>query len=155
MDASGRFSILKFRSGKCHRIVHSAMAAEACAFAEAFDASFVVKYELERLLKRPTALQMLVDSKQIFDAVTQSTRTTEKRLLLDLAAAKQSFERGEISEFGLVTTDFMLADCLTKPMKALQFLAASSLGKLSHPIAQWVIRDSHCPQPVSVMPLGF
>lgn len=129
------------------------MAAKECAFAEAFDASFVVKYELERLLKRPIALQILLDSKQRFDTATQSTRTTEKRLLLDLAAAKQSFECSKIPDIGFVTTDFMLVDCPSKPMKALQFLAARSLGKLSHPIYQWVSRYSHRPQPVGVKPL--
>jgi hypothetical protein len=49
MDKFDRFAIIKFRSGKCHRVTHSSMAAETCAFAEAaeaFDAAFVLKHSL-------------------------------------------------------------------------------------------------------------
>jgi hypothetical protein len=35
MDKTSRFSLVKYRSGKCYRVTHSAMAAETCAFAEA------------------------------------------------------------------------------------------------------------------------
>jgi Reverse transcriptase (RNA-dependent DNA polymerase) len=48
MDKFNRFAIIKFRSGKCHRVTHSAKAAETCAFAEAFDAAFVLKHSLAR-----------------------------------------------------------------------------------------------------------
>jgi hypothetical protein len=87
MDKDDRFAIIKFRSGKCHRVTHSAMAAETCAFAEAFDAAFVLKHSLEKLLKRQIRLQMLTDSKQLFDAISHSTQTKEKRILIDIAAS--------------------------------------------------------------------
>jgi hypothetical protein len=63
MDKFERFAIIKFRSGKSHRVTHCVMAAETCAFAEAFDAAFVLKHNLEKLLKRQIRLQMLTDSK--------------------------------------------------------------------------------------------
>jgi hypothetical protein len=50
MGKVDRFAIIKFRSGKCHRVTQSAMAAETCAFAEAFDAAFVLKRSLENLV---------------------------------------------------------------------------------------------------------
>jgi hypothetical protein len=89
MDKLDRFAIIKFRSGKCHRVTHSAIAAETCAFAEAFDAAFVLKHSLEKLLKRQIRLQMLTDSKQLFDAILHSTQTKEKRILIDIAASNQ------------------------------------------------------------------
>jgi hypothetical protein len=95
MDKFDRFVIIKFRSGKCHRVTHSAMAAEICAFAEAFDAAFVLKHSLEKLLKRQIRLQMHTDSK-LFNAISHSTQTKEKRILIDIAASQQSFERHEI-----------------------------------------------------------
>jgi hypothetical protein len=62
MDKFNRFAIIKFRSGKCHRVTHSVMAAEIRAFAEVFDAAFVLKLSLEELLKRQIRSQMLSDS---------------------------------------------------------------------------------------------
>jgi hypothetical protein len=81
-----RCSIIKIRSGKNHRMTHSAMAAVTCAFAEAFDVAFVLKYSLEELLKRQIQLQMLTDSKQMFAAVSLSTQAKAKRTLIDIAA---------------------------------------------------------------------
>jgi hypothetical protein len=142
MDKDDRFAIIKFRSGKCHRVTHSAMAAETCAFAEAFDAAFVLKHSLEKLLKRQIRLQMLTDLKQLFDAMSHSTQTKEKRILIDIAASKQSFERHEISDLGLIAGREMLADCFTKVMEPTQLLSALESGFLRHEIKQWIIRDA-------------
>jgi hypothetical protein len=81
MDKFDRFAIIKFRSEKCHRVTHSAMAAETCAFAEASDAAFVLKHSLEKLVKRRTRLKMLTDSKQLFDAISHSTQNEGKAYL--------------------------------------------------------------------------
>jgi hypothetical protein len=141
MDKFDRFAIIKFRSGKCHRVTHSAMAAETCAFAEAFDAALVIKHSLENLLKRQIRLQMLTDSKQLFDAISHSTQTKEGRILIYIAASKQSFERHEISDLGLVAGRDKFADCLTKVMEPTQLMSALEFGFLRHKIKQWIIRD--------------
>jgi hypothetical protein len=86
MDKDDRFAIFKFRSGECHRVTHSAMEAETCAFAEAFDAAFILKHCLEKLLKRQIRLQMLTNRKHLFDAISHSTQTKEKRILIDITA---------------------------------------------------------------------
>jgi hypothetical protein len=142
MDKDDRFAIIKFRSEKCHGVTHPAMAAETCAFAEAFDAAFVSKHILEKLLKREIRLQMLTDSKQFFDAISHSTQTKEKRILIDIAASKQSFERHDISDLGLIAGCHMLADCFTKVMEPKQLLPALESGFLRHEIKQWIIRDA-------------
>jgi hypothetical protein len=140
MDKFDRFATIKFRSGKCRRGTHSAMAAETCAFAEAFDAAFFLKHSLEKPLKRQIRLQMLTDSKQLFDAISHPTQTKEKRILIDIAASKQPFERHEISDLGLVGRD-MLADCFTKVTEPAQLMSALESGFLRHEIKQWIIRD--------------
>lgn len=76
-DETDRFAIIKYRSAKCHRNTRSAMSAESCAFADCYDASFVLKVELESLLDMHIPLQMLVDSKKLFNAISHSSRTKE------------------------------------------------------------------------------
>jgi hypothetical protein len=141
MDKFDRFAIIKFRSEKCHRVTHSALAAETCTFAEASDAAFVLKHSLEKLLKRRIRLKMLTDSKQLFEAISHSTQTKEKRILIDIAASKQSFESHDISDLGLVAGRNMLADCFTKVMAPTQLMSALESGFLRHEIKQWIIRD--------------
>jgi ribonuclease HI len=140
-DTTGRFSPVKYRSGKCYRVTHSAMAAETCALAEAFDAAFVVKHSLEQLLGKKIALQMLTDSKHLFDSISHSTQTKERRIMIDIAASKQSFERAEISDLGLVATEDMLADCFTEVRDPKQLRNAMDSGFLLHDIKQWIVRN--------------
>ena len=141
VDKYSRFSILKFKSAKCHRVTKSAMASEVCAFVEAFDTAWTLKYEMEILLKRHIPLQMLVDSKQLFQSISHSTRTKEKRLMIDLAASKEAFNKKEITDLGLVRTNFMLADCFTKVMKPTQLVDAMKSGFLEHEIENWIVRS--------------
>ena len=114
MDDSGACAPLIYKSRKCRRVVRSAMAAESIAFADCLDDAYTVKVELERMLGRSISLEMLTDSKQLFDAVCNSTRTKERRLMLDIDAAKQAFRRKEISDLGLIRSGENLADALTK-----------------------------------------
>jgi hypothetical protein len=65
----------------------------------------------------------------------------EKCILIDIAASKQSFERHEISDLGLVAGRDMLADCFTKVMEPTQLMAALASGFLRLEIKQWIIRD--------------
>jgi hypothetical protein len=117
------------------------MASEVCAFAEAFDAAFALKHSLEKLLKRQIRLQLLTHSKQLFDAISHSTQTKEKRILIDITSSKLSFERHEISDLGLVAGRDMLADCFTKVMEPTQLMSALESGFLQHEIKQWILRD--------------
>lgn len=69
MDATGNCAPLTFKSRKCKRIVHSAMAAECCAFADAADAGFVAKVELERVLGRSVPLEALTGDKHVCQTI--------------------------------------------------------------------------------------
>lgn len=141
MDKYGKFSLQKYRSTKRHRIWHSAMAAEACAFAEAYDASLVLRHELEVISKRKVPLKMIIETKQVFDATSYPTRTKERRVMNDLAADKKGFENREITDFGLATAENMLADTLntfTKIMKPNRLITTLSSGVINHQIVSWM-----------------
>lgn len=77
------------------------MAGEIDAFADALDEDFVIKHDLERIFRQQMPLVLLTDSKQMFDVITRASHTSEKRLLIDVAAAREAYNRGEISTSGL------------------------------------------------------
>lgn len=114
-DASNRCPVLSYASKKSRRVVRSIMAGEIYAFADAFDEAFIIKYDLERIHRQYLPLVMLTDSKQMFDVITRASHTTEKRLMIDVAAAREACNRGEISNVGLVQSEHNAADGLTKP----------------------------------------
>ena len=113
------------------------MAAETLAFSNAFDNVLIIKHDLERMIG-PVHLLMLTYSKALFDVLTRTRYTTERRLMVDIAAAREAYHEWIISNIGLIRSEFNIADGLTKagPNEALRkFLITHCLD---HPIEQYV-----------------
>ena len=138
-DATNNCAILRYSSYKSRRIARSSMAAETFAFADAFDAAYAIKFDLEKLLNKSIPLLMLTDSKALFDVITRSKYTTEKRLMIDIAAVRQAYNEKEINNIALIKSEFNPADGLTKLAcnEALKQLLETH--KISHPVEQYVI----------------
>jgi hypothetical protein len=116
------------------------MAAEMLAFTAAFDAAFMVRDQLERVLKRKVPITMYTDSKGMYDVLTSNRTTTEGRLMIDITATRQSYNRFEMQRIGLIRSEFNLADALTKHEPNDALFKAMSTGKISHPIEDFIIR---------------
>ena len=65
-------------------------------------------------------MHLLTDSKSLLDFISKGSKTSEKRITLDIHAASQVYKLHEISNIEFVRTDKFLADVLTKSnMKAM------------------------------------
>jgi len=147
-DASGRAHVLSFSSRKSKRVVRSIMAGEVYALTAAFDEAYMLRYDLERLYDHHIPLTVLTDSKQLFDVITRGSHPTEKRLLIDVAAAREAYGQRELSNVGLVASENNPADGLTK-VKACPALDSLLLTGRNHAaVEQWVVRPGPAP-PVS------
>jgi hypothetical protein len=89
-DDSGTASILHYQSQKSRRITRSCMASETLAFAQGFDTAFLIRHDLENLLGKTIPLIMLTDSKALFDILTRNKSSTERRLMVDVAAVREA-----------------------------------------------------------------
>lgn len=141
-DASNRCNILQYRSFKSRRVTRSVVRAEVYAFTEAFDAAYILKHDFEQVLgRRVPILAMLTDSKGLFDIITKNSITSERRLMIDLLAARQAYSRMEISDIGLVHTHHNPADAFTKVGNCAALERLVEIGVIDHPVQQWVIRQ--------------
>jgi len=61
------------------------------AFADSIDVAFMLRHDLERMYDQHLPLVMQSGSKQTFDFITRASHTTEKRLMIDLAAAREAY----------------------------------------------------------------
>lgn len=140
-DIKNTCHILDFSSKKSRRIVRSIMAGEVCAFMDAFDVSFMVSSDISNLLGITIPVFMFTDSKQLFDSVTKGKRTTEKRLMIDISAARESYKRFEIEAIGLIKGSDNPADDLSKinGNGALKQILDSGFDET--PVVQWIERD--------------
>lgn len=66
------------------------MAGEVDALTAAFDCAFIIKHDLEVIYGQRIPITLMTDSKQIFDVITKATHTTEKRLMIDIAARREA-----------------------------------------------------------------
>lgn len=66
----------------------SVLAAETNAFADAFDAACSIRNDIQRILKREVNLTMLTDSMTSFEVLVNSSIMKEKRLMIDVSAAR-------------------------------------------------------------------
>lgn len=134
-------NILHFSSHKSRRVVRSVLGAETYAFADAFDYAHALKHDLESILDQKIPLQMLTDSKSLFDVLTKCSSTIEKRLMIDLQVVRQAYETHLISDLGFIRTEHNPADGLTKigTCQALRKLIATN--KCDQDIDTWVLRN--------------
>ena len=139
-DGNNNSVPISFKSYKARRVVRSAMAGEVIAFSDMFDVGVTIAEELRITLHKEVPLHLLTDSKSLFDVVSKGTKTSEKRLMLDIAAAREGFRDRVISDIGFVRSSHNLADGLTKPMQQASLQKVLKSGTIDIDVEQWIIR---------------
>ena len=139
-DNSKRCNILHFTSYKSRRTVRSVMGGELYAFSDGFDYAYLMKHDLEDIFGRRVPLMMLTDSEALFRVVVRSSTTTEKRMMIDLQAAREAYCAQEIDDIGWIRSNDNPADGLTKVKRWDALTELLDTGRWSGEIMQWVIR---------------
>lgn len=117
------------------------MSGEVIAFSDMFDLAIAIPLELSTMMGKSVPLQLLTDSKSLFDVISKGSRTSEKRSMLDIAAAREGFRDRLISDIGLVRSGNNIADGLTKGMSQVALRHAVSTGYLHANPEQGIIRS--------------
>jgi hypothetical protein len=99
----------------------------------------MIRHDLEDLLQQAIPLGMFTDFKCLLDVLTRATYTAERRLMIDAKAARQDYPHQDISDIGLIRSEFNNADTLTKQMVPTQLYGAMA-GRLCSLVAQWILR---------------
>ena len=105
-DVKDNFAVISYRSYKCRRKTRSTLASECHAFADAFDYSYMLNYDIEQLLKQRITVQMFTDSKSLFDFIVCASMTSERRSMIGISPTRQAYERHEIADIGLIFLEY-------------------------------------------------
>ena len=93
-DESDAAVSIIFKSYKARRVTRSVMAAEVISFSDMFDACYTLAQDLKPMLRNTQIpIQLYTDSKSLFDVISKGTRTSEKRLMFDIFAAREGFKK--------------------------------------------------------------
>jgi len=90
-DREDRCHVLTFANEKALSVVRSIKSGEFYAFADAFDAAYSLKHDVDRAYDKPLRLMMLTDSTQMFVVTTSASHTTKKRLMIDVASERTRY----------------------------------------------------------------
>ena len=129
-----------FESYKSRWVTRSVLSAEVIAFADLFYDAYALRTQLEKAVSRAVPMHLMTDSKSLFDIISKGSRTSEKRIMLDIHAARQAYQAQEISNIGFVRSCDNLADGLTKANMQKSLLNLLKTGHHEVICEQWIIR---------------
>lgn len=138
VDGHRNCSFLTFKSYKARRIARSSTTAETLALVDAFDAAFLLRHDLQQILRCEIPLLLLTDSQIVFETLVSKRTTAERRLMIDLAALREAYDRRDVANIGLIASADNVADGLTKTAANSSLWSTLNAAKLSHPVQRWV-----------------
>ena len=86
-------------------------------------------------------LYVFAGSKQVFDTIKKPSNNTERRLIIDIIAARQAYNHQEISHTSLVALEDKIADGLTKTKAGSSVMKVLTSGKNVLNVKQMIIRN--------------
>ena len=139
-----RGNIVDYKSIKCKRVVRSALASELYSMVLGVDIAIAISTTLRLITQQlkigdvPTII--CTDSFSLYECLVKLGTTKEKRLMIDIMAIRQSYERRELTEIRWINGQNNPADAMTKtnPNEALKTLIDTN--QLSIRAQGWVQR---------------
>ena len=141
-DSSGRANLIHNSSTKTKRIVRSVLGAETIGMSNAADIGISLRIDIDDMTGHQLPLHMLTDSETLFSFMIKSTTTSELRLMIDIAAAKQSFDRHEIATMAWIQRNQNIADSMTKLAPNPLLVEFMKTNRLSYDVLQTVLRTN-------------
>jgi len=111
-------NLVHYSSTKCKRITRSSLASEVYGMVAGVDMAYVITNTINQVLERldlpavPTIA--CTDSYSLYECLVKLGTTQEKRLMVDIMALRQSYERRELFEIRWISGEDNLADAFTK-----------------------------------------
>ena len=138
-------SLIHWSSTKSKRVTRSVLASEIYAMVAGVDMALVINSTLNMIIAQldlpKVSTIICTDSYSLYECLVKLGTTKEKRLMIDIMALRQSYERREILEVRWISGQDNPADAMTKinPNKALEKFVDTN--KLSIRMKGWVKRD--------------
>jgi hypothetical protein len=138
-------NLIHWSSTKSKRVTRSTLASEIYGMVAGTDIAFAISTTLQMITERlslnhiPTIV--CTDSYSLYECLVKLGTTMEKRLMIDIMALRQSYERRELYEVRWINGADNPADAMTKanPNKALETFV--STNRIRVRVEGWVKRE--------------
>jgi hypothetical protein len=139
-----RGNLIHFSSTKSKRVTRSVLASEVYGMVAGVDMAYAISSTLRMVTDHihlpPIPTVVCTDSYSLYECLVKLGTTKEKRLMIDIMALRQSYERRELHEVRWIHGDDNLADAFTKgnPNKALETFVDNNQATVR--VEGWVTR---------------
>ena len=137
-------NIIHWSSTKCKRVTRSVLASEIYGMVAGADVGHVLGTTLEMIMKKlnlPPIQQVLcTDSYSLYECLVKLGTTKEKRLMIDIMALRQSYERREF-EVKWINGGDNPADAMTKASPNAALCTLIDTNQLNVRVEGWVKRS--------------
>ncbi|KAF1360357.1 hypothetical protein EJ07DRAFT_165511 [Lizonia empirigonia] len=140
-----RGNIVHWSSVKCKRITRSVLASEIYAMAHGVDIAVAIGGTIDMIMERlnlpKVPIVVCTDSRSLYDCLVKLGTTKEKRLMIDIMAMREAYERSELMDIRWIDGRDNPADSMTKAgcNAAMENLINSN--ELNLRVQGWVNRD--------------
>ena len=113
-DKHNNAAIIHYGSWKCYRVTRSVLGTEIYAFSHCLDFVIASSHDLSTILQRKVETIMFTDSKSLFHTITNLSTISEKQILIDIPAIRESYTNGDLSNVAHVSSRHNIANVFTK-----------------------------------------
>jgi hypothetical protein len=144
-EFSVRGNLVHWSSTKSKRVTRSVLASEVYGMVAGADVAFCISSTLKLITQKldipPIPTIVCTDSFSLYECLVKLGTTKEKRLMIDIMAIRQSYERRELFEIRWINGSDNPADAMTKatPNRALETFVTEN--QVSIRVEGWVKRD--------------
>jgi hypothetical protein len=137
-------NLIHFSSTKSKRVTRSVLASEIYGMVAGVDMAYALASTIQMITSRlnlpPIPTIVCTDSYSLYECLVKLGTTKEKRLMIDIMALRQSYERRELHEIRWIHGDDNLADAFTKgtPNRSLEQFIDSNCATIR--VEGWVSR---------------
>jgi hypothetical protein len=111
-------NIIHWSSVKCKRITRSVLASEIYAMAHGVDIAIAIGGTIDIIMQRlhlpNVPIVVCTDSRSLYDCLVKLGTTKEKRLMIDIMALREAYERSELMDIRWIDGRDNPADSMTK-----------------------------------------
>jgi hypothetical protein len=138
-------NIIHWTSTKAKRVTRSVLASEILAMSDGVDKGYAIVTTINQIVQQlgfaPIPMVVCTDSFSLYECLVKLGTTKEKRLMIDIMALRQSYERREILEVRWINGQDNPADAMTKkgPNNSLSTLI--STNQITIRVEGWVKRS--------------
>lgn len=139
-------NIIHWSSTKCKRVTRAVLASELYAMVAGIDMAISISTSVDKItgqLGIPAIPSVVcTDSFSLYECMVKLGTTKEKRLMIDIMAIRQSYERRELSEIRWIEGNSNPADAMTKSNANSSLQTLVSTNEIAVKVQGWVQRPA-------------